>query len=142
MPYNEKIVDHFENPRNVGTLDKNDPNVGSGLVGSPACGDVLRLQIKVDPETDIIIEAKFKAFGCGSAISSSSLMTEWVIGKTISEAEEIKNSQIVAELCLNPVKIHCSVLAESSIKAAIADYKEKRALVKQLKDTNDAMPIV
>jgi nitrogen fixation NifU-like protein len=127
MAYSEKVIDHAENPRNVGTLDKNDPNVGTGLVGAPACGDVMRLQIKVDPETQVIIDAKFKTFGCGSAIASSSLATEWLKGRTVAEAEELKNTQIVEELNLPPVKIHCSVLAEDAIKSAIADFRAKRA---------------
>ena len=127
MPYSEKVLEHAENPRNVGTLDKNDPDVGTGLVGAPACGDVMRLQIKVDPLTNTITDAKFKTFGCGSAIASSSLATEWLKGKTIDEAEAIKNSDIVEELNLPPVKIHCSVLAESAIQAAIQDYRDKKA---------------
>jgi len=127
MSYSDKVIDHAENPRNVGTLDKNDPNVGTGLVGAPACGDVMRLQIKVDPNTQIIVDAKFKTFGCGSAIASSSLATEWLKGKTLNEAASITNSQIVEELHLPPVKIHCSVLAEDAIKSAIADFKQKRA---------------
>jgi len=126
MAYSEKVVDHAENPRNVGTLDKNDPNVGTGLVGAPACGDVMRLQIKVTDE-GIIEDAKFKTFGCGSAIASSSLATEWLKGKTLEEAEAIKNTQIVEELNLPPVKIHCSVLAEDAIKSAIDDFRKKRA---------------
>ena len=126
MAYSEKVIDHAENPRNVGTLDKDDPNVGTGLVGAPACGDVMRLQIKVNGE-GIIEDAKFKTFGCGSAIASSSLATEWIKGKTVDEAETIKNSQIVEELNLPPVKIHCSVLAEDAIKSAIADYRKKQA---------------
>lgn len=126
MAYSEKVIDHTENPRNVGSLDKDDPNVGTGLVGAPACGDVMRLQIKVDPITQIIIEAKFKTFGCGSAIAASSLATEWIKGKTISEAGSLKNTQIVEELNLPPVKVHCSVLAEDAIKSAIADFKSKR----------------
>lgn len=126
MPYSDKVIDHAENPRNVGTLDKSDPNVGTGLVGAPACGDVMRLQIRVDPETQTIIDAKFKTFGCGSAIAASSLATEWIKGKTVDEAENIKNSSIVEELNLPPVKIHCSVLAEDAIKSAIADYRAKR----------------
>lgn len=126
MPYSDKVIEHAEHPRNVGTLDKADPNVGTGLVGAPACGDVMRLQIKVDPDTGIIIDAKFKTFGCGSAIASSSLATEWIKGKTIDEAETIKNSAIVEELNLPPVKIHCSVLAEDAIKSAIADFRAKR----------------
>jgi len=126
MAYSEKVIDHAENPRNVGTLDKNDPSVGTGLVGAPACGDVMRLQIKVS-DAGIIEDAKFKTFGCGSAIASSSLATEWIKGKSIDEAEQIKNSQIVEELNLPPVKIHCSVLAEDAIKSAIEDYRKKRA---------------
>lgn len=134
MAYSEKVLDHAENPRNVGTLDKEDPNVGTGLVGAPACGDVMRLQIKIDPETNIIIDAKFKTFGCGSAIAASSLATEWLKGKTTNEAEELKNSLIVEELNLPPVKIHCSVLAEDAIKAAIEDFK-----IKQIKKAEKAM---
>jgi nitrogen fixation NifU-like protein len=126
MAYSDKVIDHAENPRNVGTLDKEDPNVGTGLVGAPACGDVMRLQIKVNDE-GVIEDAKFKTFGCGSAIASSSLATEWIKGKKIEEAETIKNSDIVNELNLPPVKIHCSVLAEDAIKSAIADYRAKRA---------------
>jgi nitrogen fixation protein NifU and related proteins len=129
MSYSDKVIDHAENPRNVGTLDKNDSNVGTGLVGAPACGDVMRLQIKVDPTTQLIIDAKFKTFGCGSAIASSSLATEWLKGKTLNEAESITNSQIVEELHLPPVKIHCSVLAEDAIKSAIADFRSKRTMV-------------
>ena len=125
MAYSEKVVEHAENPRNVGTLDKGDDNVGTGLVGAPACGDVMRLQIKVG-EGGVIEDAKFKTFGCGSAIASSSLATEWIKGKTIDEAEAIKNVDIVNELNLPPVKIHCSVLAEDAIKAAIADYRKKQ----------------
>lgn len=128
MAYSEKVIDHAENPRNVGTLDKNDINVGTGLVGAPACGDVMRLQIQVDPETGTIIDAKFKTFGCGSAIAASSLATEWIKGKSLDDAEAIKNSDIVEELCLPPVKIHCSVLAEDAIKGAIADFRAKQAL--------------
>ena len=124
MAYGSKVLDHYENPRNVGTLDKNDQSVGTGLVGAPACGDVMRLQIKVSHDGKIQ-DAKFKTFGCGSAIASSSLATEWVKGLTIDEALAIKNTQIVKELALPPVKIHCSVLAEDAIKAAIADYKKK-----------------
>ena len=126
MAYSEKVIDHAENPRNVGTLDKDDPNVGTGLVGAPACGDVMRLQIKVNDE-GVIEDAKFKTFGCGSAIASSSLATEWIKGKHVEEAEKIKNSQIVEELNLPPVKIHCSVLAEDAIKSAIADFRKKQA---------------
>ena len=124
MAYKPKVGDHFENPRNVGTLDKTDPNVGTGLVGAPACGDVMRLQIKVNDD-GVIEDAKFKTFGCGSAIAASSLATDWVTGKSITEAEELSNVDIVEELSLPPVKIHCSVLAEDAIKAAIADYKSK-----------------
>jgi nitrogen fixation NifU-like protein len=126
MAYSDKVIDHYEQPRNVGTLDKGDDDVGTGLVGAPACGDVMRLQIRVNPETNIVEDAKFKTFGCGSAIASSSLVTEWVKGKTIDEAMTLKNSQIVEELNLPPVKIHCSVLAEDAIKSAIADYRKKQ----------------
>ena len=125
MAYSDKVIDHYNNPRNVGALPKDDDAVGTGLVGAPECGDVMKLQIRVNPETEVIEEAKFKTFGCGSAIASSSLATEWVKGKTISEALEIKNTDIVKELSLPPVKIHCSVLAEDAIKAAITDYKKK-----------------
>ncbi|MEK9673033.1 MAG: Fe-S cluster assembly scaffold IscU [Rhodospirillaceae bacterium] len=125
MAYSDKLIDHYEKPRNVGALDKNDGNVGTGLVGAPACGDVMKLQIKVSDD-GIIEDAKFKTFGCGSAIASSSLVTEWVKGKTVDEAGSIKNTQIAEELALPPVKIHCSVLAEDAIKAAIADYKQKK----------------
>ena len=124
MAYSEKVIDHVENPRNVGSLDKNDPNVATGMVGAPACGDVMKLQIKVSNE-GIIEDAKFKTYGCGSAIASSSLVTEWVKGKSLDEAGEIKNTDITAELELPPVKIHCSILAEDAIQAAIADYKKK-----------------
>jgi len=124
MAYSEKVLDHFDNPRNMGSLDKNDPKVGTGLVGAPACGDVMRLQLKVNDD-GIIEDAKFKTFGCGSAIASSSLITTWVKGKTLDEAATIKNSDIAKELSLPPVKIHCSVLAEDAIKAAIKDYKGK-----------------
>ena len=124
MAYSEKLIDHYENPRNVGSMDKNESSVGTGLVGAPACGDVMKLQIKVTPE-GIIEDAKFKTFGCGSAIASSSLITEWVKGKSLDEAGSIKNSQIAEELALPPVKIHCSILAEDAIKAAISDYKTK-----------------
>ena len=126
MAYSEKVIDHAENPRNVGTLDKDDPNVGTGLVGAPACGDVMRLQIKVSDD-GVIEDAKFKTFGCGSAIASSSLATEWIKGRKVEEAETIKNVDIVNELNLPPVKIHCSVLAEDAIKSAIEDFKKKRA---------------
>jgi nitrogen fixation protein NifU and related proteins len=125
MAYSEKVLDHYENPRNVGNFDKDDQSVGTGMVGAPACGDVMRLQIKVN-EDGIIEDAKFKTYGCGSAIASSSLLTEWVKGKTLDEAGEIKNSQIAEELELPPVKVHCSVLAEDAIKAAINDYKSKK----------------
>jgi nitrogen fixation NifU-like protein len=126
MAYSEKLLDHYENPRNVGSLDKNDPNVGTGLTGSPACGDVMKLQIKVDKLTGVITDAKFKTYGCGSAIASSSLVTEWVKGKTLDEAAGLKNSTIAEELALPPVKIHCSILAEDAIKAAVNDYKQRQ----------------
>jgi nitrogen fixation protein NifU and related proteins len=126
MAYSEKVIEHYENPRNVGSFDKNDPTVGTGLVGAPACGDVMKLQLRISDD-GIIEDAKFKTFGCGSAIASSSLATEWVKGMTIDQAMGIKNTQIVEELNLPPVKIHCSVLAEDAIKSAIADYKAKRA---------------
>lgn len=126
MAYSNKVLDHYENPRNVGSLDKNDPNVGTGMVGAPSCGDVMKLQIKVNDETGIIEDAKFKTYGCGSAIASSSLVTELLKGKTIDEATAIKNSDIAEELALPPVKIHCSVLAEDAIKSAIADYSKKK----------------
>jgi nitrogen fixation NifU-like protein len=125
MAYSDKVVDHYNNPRNVGSLDKKDPNVGTGVVGAPECGDVMKLQIKVNPQ-GVIEDAKFKTFGCGSAIASSSLATEWLKGKTIDEASQIKNTDIVQELALPPVKIHCSVLAEDAIKAALADVKKKQ----------------
>jgi nitrogen fixation NifU-like protein len=125
MAYSEKVIDHYNNPRNVGALSKEDPTVGTGLVGAPECGDVMKLQIKVNEQTQIIEDAKFKTFGCGSAIASSSLATEWVKGKTLAEALSIKNTDIVKELSLPPVKIHCSVLAEDAIKAAITDWKKK-----------------
>ena len=126
MPYSDKVIDHYENPRNVGTLDKNDDNVGTGLVGAPACGDVMRLQLRISDE-GVIEDARFKTFGCGSAIASSSLVTEWVKGKSIDDAKKITNEQIAEELALPPVKIHCSVLAEDAIKAAIEDFKAKQA---------------
>lgn len=125
MAYSEQLIDHYENPRNVGSMAKDDSDVGTGLVGAPACGDVMKLQIKVNAETGVIEDAKFKTFGCGSAIASSSLVTEWVKGKTIDEASTIKNTEIAAHLALPPVKIHCSVLAEDAIKAAIEDYRAK-----------------
>ena len=124
MAYSEKVIDHYENPRNVGSLDKTDPDVGTGMVGAPACGDVMKLQIKVN-DFGIIEEAKFKTYGCGSAIASSSLVTEWVKGKSLDDAVSIKNTEIATELSLPPVKIHCSILAEDAIKAAVADYKKK-----------------
>ena len=127
MPYSEKVIDHYEHPRNVGTLDSDANDVGTGMVGAPACGDVMRLQIKVDDKTGIIEDAKFKTYGCGSAIASSSLVTEWVKGKTLDEAAALKNSEIAEDLALPPVKIHCSILAEDAVKAAIADYRAKQA---------------
>ena len=126
MAYSEKVIDHYNEPRNVGSLDKSDTNVGTGLVGAPECGDVMKLQIHVNPETNEIVDAKFKTFGCGSAIASSSLATEWVKGKSIDQAMSIQNTEIVEELSLPPVKIHCSVLAEDAIKAAISDYKSRK----------------
>ncbi|MFP6848936.1 FeS assembly scaffold apoprotein IscU [Pseudomonas sp. SJZ079] len=128
MAYSEKVIDHYENPRNVGKMDAEDPSVGTGMVGAPACGDVMRLQIKVN-ELGVIEDAKFKTYGCGSAIASSSLATEWMKGKTLDEAETIKNTQLAEELALPPVKIHCSVLAEDAIKAAVRDYKQKKGLL-------------
>jgi nitrogen fixation NifU-like protein len=125
MSYSAAVIDHYENPRNVGSFDKSDDTVGTGMVGAPACGDVMRLQIKVNPETGLIDDAKFKTYGCGSAIASSSLITEWVKGRTLDEAGAIKNSDIAEELALPPVKIHCSILAEDAIKAAVEDYKKK-----------------
>ena len=125
MAYSDKVIEHYENPRNVGSLDKGDASVGTGMVGAPACGDVMKLQIKVNPETGLIEDAKFKTYGCGSAIASSSLVTEWVKGKSLDDALKIKNSQIATELALPPVKIHCSILAEDAIKAAVSDYKSK-----------------
>ena len=128
MAYSEKVVEHYENPRNVGSFDKADDSVGTGMVGAPACGDVMKLQIKVNPVTGLIEDAKFKTYGCGSAIASSSLVTEWVKGKSLDQALEIKNTHIAEELALPPVKIHCSILAEDAIKAAVSDYKAKAAL--------------
>ena len=125
MAYNEKVIDHYENPRNVGSMDKGDPHVGTGLVGAPACGDVMKLQLRIS-DNGVIEDAKFKTFGCGSAIASSSLITEWVKGKTVDEAMKIKNTEVAEHLALPPVKIHCSVLAEDAIKAAIADYQSKQ----------------
>jgi nitrogen fixation NifU-like protein len=141
MAYSDKLLDHYENPRNVGTMDKDDPSVGTGLVGAPACGDVMRLQIRVSPE-GVIEDARFKTFGCGSAIASSSLATEWIKGKNIDEAAGIKNSQIAEELSLPPVKIHCSVLAEDAIKSAIEDYKAKRAARLALDGSSAEAPAV
>ena len=132
MAYSDKVLDHYENPRNVGSLDKNDPNVGTGMVGAPACGDVMKLMIKVN-DAGIIEDAKFKTYGCGSAIASSSLVTEWLKGRTIDQAYAIKNSEIAEELALPPVKIHCSVLAEDAIKAAVADIKAKQAAKQETK---------
>ena len=126
MEYSKGVLDHYENPRNVGSMDKNDPTVGTGMVGAPACGDVMKLQIKINEETGIIEDAKFKTYGCGSAIASSSLVTTWLKGKSIDQAQEIKNMDIVEELALPPVKIHCSVLAEDAIKGALADYEKKK----------------
>lgn len=137
MAYSDKLIDHYENPRNVGAFDKEDENVGTGLVGAPACGDVMRLQIKVTDD-GVIEDAKFKTFGCGSAIASSSLATEWLRGKTLEEAEKIKNTMIVEELSLPPVKVHCSVLAEDAIKSAISDFRERRAARKALEGATPA----
>jgi len=131
MAYSEKVVEHYENPRNVGSFDKGDDTVGTGMVGAPACGDVMKLQIKVNPQTGLIEDAKFKTYGCGSAIASSSLVTEWVKGKSLDEALTIKNTHIAEELALPPVKIHCSILAEDAIKAAVNDYKAKTASVQK-----------
>ena len=128
MAYSDKVVDHYENPRNVGSFDKTDTDIGTGMVGAPACGDVMKLQIKVDNDTGIITDAKFKTYGCGSAIASSSLITEWVKGKTLDQAGSIKNSEIAEELALPPVKIHCSILAEDAIKAAVNDYRNRNSL--------------
>ena len=127
MAYSAQVIDHYENPRNVGSFDKSDTDIGTGMVGAPACGDVMRLQIKVDNDTGIITDAKFKTYGCGSAIASSSLVTEWVKGKTLDQAAALKNSQIAEELALPPVKIHCSILAEDAIKAAVEDYNKRHA---------------
>ena len=126
MAYSEKVIDHYEHPRNVGSLDASDASVGTGMVGAPACGDVMKLQIKVNPATGVIEDARFKTYGCGSAIASSSLVTEWVKGKTLDQALDIKNTQIAEELALPPVKIHCSILAEDAIKAAVADYRQRQ----------------
>ena len=138
MAYSDKVVDHYNNPRNVGTLDKSSTEVGTGLVGAPECGDVMRLQIRVNPETQVIEEAKFKTFGCGSAIASSSLATEWIKGRTVENALEIKNTDIVKELSLPPVKIHCSVLAEDAIRAAIGDWKKKNGVAENAAVTSEA----
>jgi nitrogen fixation NifU-like protein len=127
MAYSEKVIDHYENPRNVGSFEKDDPTIGTGMVGAPACGDVMKLQIKVDGVTGLITDAKFKTYGCGSAIASSSLVTEWVKGKTLDQAGAIKNSEIAEELALPPVKIHCSILAEDAIKAAVHDYRNRNS---------------
>jgi nitrogen fixation protein NifU and related proteins len=135
MAYSDKVIDHYNNPRNVGQMDKSKSEVGTGLVGAPECGDVMRLQIRVNPETQVIEEAKFKTFGCGSAIASSSLATEWVKGKTVEEAMQIKNTDIVKELALPPVKIHCSVLAEDAIRAAIGDWKKKNGVAETVEAT-------
>ena len=132
MAYSDKVIDHYENPRNVGSFEKGDESVGTGMVGAPACGDVMKLQIKVNPSTGVIEDARFKTYGCGSAIASSSLVTEWVRGKTLDEALTIKNTQIAEELALPPVKIHCSILAEDAIKAAVNDYKAKHANCRNL----------
>ena len=128
MAYSDKVIDHYENPRNVGSFDTSDPSIGTGMVGAPACGDVMKLQIKVDNDTGIITDAKFKTYGCGSAIASSSLITEWVKGKTLDQAGSIKNSEIAEELALPPVKIHCSILAEDAIKAAVNDYRNRHSM--------------
>jgi nitrogen fixation NifU-like protein len=138
MAYSDKVVDHYNNPRNVGTLDKSSTEVGTGLVGAPECGDVMRLQIRVNPETQVIEEAKFKTFGCGSAIASSSLATEWIKGRKVEDALAIKNTDIVKELSLPPVKIHCSVLAEDAIRAAIGDWKKKNGVAENTPVTADA----
>lgn len=129
MAYSDKVIDHYENPRNVGSFDKDDNSVGTGMVGAPACGDVMKLQIKVDETTGIITDAKFKTYGCGSAIASSSLVTEWLKGKNLDEAQSIKNSDIATELALPPVKIHCSILAEDAIKAAVNDYRNRHSTI-------------
>lgn len=134
MPYSEKILEHYNNPRNVGSFDAKDPSVGTGLVGAPECGDVMKLQIKVNPATGLIEDARFKTFGCGSAIASSSLATEWLKGKTIDEAKGIKNTQIVEELALPPVKVHCSVLAEDAIKAAIQNFQQKQEQTEEARE--------
>jgi nitrogen fixation NifU-like protein len=141
MAYSNRVIDHYEHPRNVGSLPKDDVNVGTGLVGAPECGDVMKLQVKVNPQTGVIDDAKFKTFGCGSAIASSSLATEWLKGKTVDQALAIKNTDIVQELSLPPVKIHCSVLAEDAIKAAIADYRKKQEQGKGEKASDQPQPV-
>ena len=141
MAYSNKVIDHYENPRNVGSLPKDSANVGTGLVGAPECGDVMKLQVMVNPDTGVIDDAKFKTFGCGSAIASSSLATEWLKGKTVDQALAIKNTDIVTELSLPPVKIHCSVLAEDAIKAAIADYKKKQGVTEAVRQ-QPAQPVI
>jgi nitrogen fixation NifU-like protein len=138
MPYSDKILDHYSNPRNVGSFDAADPSVGTGLVGAPECGDVMKLQIKVNPDTGVIEDARFKTFGCGSAIASSSLATEWLKGKTVDEAKGIKNTAIVEELALPPVKVHCSVLAEDAIKAAIQNYQQKQDIAESAEKAEPA----
>jgi len=140
MAYSDKVLDHYENPRNVGSLPKDDVNVGTGLVGAPECGDVMKLQVRVNPDTGVIDEAKFKTFGCGSAIASSSLATEWLKGKTVDQALAIRNTDIVNELSLPPVKIHCSVLAEDAIKAAINDYRKKQDTVRPAENATRTQP--
>lgn len=140
MPYSEKILEHYNNPRNVGSFDAADPAVGTGLVGAPECGDVMKLQIKVNPDTGVIEDAKFKTFGCGSAIASSSLATEWLKGKTVEEAAGIKNTEIVEELALPPVKVHCSVLAEDAIKAALKNYHEKQEATENAPEQTQNQP--
>ena len=140
MAYSDKVLDHYNHPRNVGSLDKNSPDVGTGMVGAPECGDVMKLQVKVNPDTGVIDDAKFKTFGCGSAIASSSLATEWLKGKTVEQALAIKNTDIVTELSLPPVKIHCSVLAEDAIKAAINDYKKKQVATSSAVDSKHEQP--
>ena len=136
MAYSEKVIEHYENPRNVGSFDKGDASVGTGMVGAPACGDVMKLQIKVNPATGLIEDAKFKTYGCGSAIASSSLVTEWVKGKSLDEAMAIRNTQIAEELALPPVKIHCSILAEDAIKAAVSDYKARHGAAVEVASAN------
>jgi nitrogen fixation NifU-like protein len=140
MAYSDKVIDHYNNPRNVGQLDKSSTEVGTGLVGAPECGDVMRLQIRVNPETQVIEEAKFKTFGCGSAIASSSLATEWIKGRTVDDALTVKNTEIVKELSLPPVKIHCSVLAEDAIRAAIGDWKKKNVVADEAASEPETAP--